>query len=99
MQLGIATITLEKNGLWNSVKILKHFARGKIKTCLSVDCQQLKRAGFRSADCSTACSDFIPTSYMCSMMWGNLARYNLDVGGKMVAMGQEVRIWEETTSC
>jgi hypothetical protein len=29
------------------------------------------------------------------MMWGDLARYNLDVDGEMAAMGHVARIWEE----
>ncbi len=32
------------------------------KNQFSVDCQQLTRAGVKSAGCSTACSDFIPTA-------------------------------------
>jgi hypothetical protein len=32
------------------------------------------------------------------MTWGDLARFNLDMDGEMVAMGCEARIWEEDDS-
>ncbi len=35
---------------------------------------------------------------MCNMTWGDLACYNLDVGGEMVATGHVAKIWEEDDS-
>jgi hypothetical protein len=40
----------------------------------AVDCQQLKPMDARSAGCSAACNNFIPTAYVRNMMtWGYLA--------------------------
>ncbi len=52
----------------------------------------MKRAGARSAGHSTACNDFILTACVRNMTWGDLAHYNLDVGGEMVATGYVARI-------
>ncbi len=35
---------------------------------------------------------------MVIMTWGDLAYYNPDVGGEMMAMGCERRMWEENNS-
>jgi hypothetical protein len=32
------------------------------------------------------------------MIWGDLARYNLDIGGEMADMVYKARIWEEDES-
>ncbi len=66
---------------------------------MAVDCQQLKQAAARSAGCSVACNDFIPTAYVRNMMMcGGTWYFNLDVGGEMVATGCVARIWEEDDS-
>ncbi len=54
--------------------------------------------GARLAGHSPACCDLIPTANVHSMTCGDLARYNLDVGREMAAMGSMVRIWEENAS-
>ncbi len=45
----------------------------------AVDCQQFKWMGARSAGHTAACNNFIPTAYMHSMTWGDLACYNPDM--------------------
>ncbi len=65
----------------------------------SVDCQQLKRTGARSAGHGAACNDFIPTACMRNMMtWGGTWHVNLDVGGEIATTGRVARIWEEDDS-
>jgi hypothetical protein len=47
--------------------------------------------GARSVGHSVACSDFIPTAYLYSMTWGNMACYNLDADKEMAATDREAR--------
>ncbi len=55
----------------------------------------MKRTGARSAGHFTVCNDFIPIACVRITTWGNLACYNLDMDGKMVAMGRVAKIWED----
>jgi hypothetical protein len=64
----------------------------------AVDCQQLKRMGARSASCSAAWNDFIPTACLCNMRtWGDMARL-FGCGRREAATDCVARIWEEFDS-
>ncbi len=64
----------------------------------AVDCQQLERTGARSAGCSAACNDFIPTACVRNMRtWGGLACL-FGRGRREAATDRMARIWEEHDS-
>jgi hypothetical protein len=58
----------------------------------------LKQTGARSAGYSAVCNDFILFACILIIPWGDLECYNLDIDGKMMAMGHVARIWEEDDS-
>jgi hypothetical protein len=64
----------------------------------TVACLQLKWKGAKSAGHSATCNDFIVTACMHNMTCGDLACYNLDVGGEMATKGWVARIREENKS-
>jgi hypothetical protein len=65
----------------------------------TVDCQQLKRTGARSAGRSAACNDFIPTACVSNMRtWGGGLACLLGHGRREAATDRVARIWEEHDS-
>jgi hypothetical protein len=74
VELALLLFPIRKPALCRSGQITKtvtlYDTPCKYQERCQVDCQQLKQTGARSASCSTACNDFIPTACMRNMMMG-----------------------------